>query len=432
MATRRAILAVLAVGAAAEAIVLAMALVAPAPRPGPAAVAGGGAALFYAFHHVALVFEVPRSLFPPLEAAQLAPATSVTLAWAPVTATAAVLWALSRAGRAVAETTGGEALARGLHGLKVAPPYALLCFVLSFAVRVRLAAGDEPGPMVHPDPLSALLWPLALGAVAGFAGGLWSLPEGSGGRWGRWVRGAATGGWRMLWTGLALSFIGLLVLAALKPQDTTGFVDAVFSGGPVRGTVLVILAALVVPNVSAWVLAPALGSCTGLSGALSWCVLSYGQYPGGGIRFGDPPLFSRPIELPPVPPAHLLFLLVPMIAVLVGGLTAARAGAAEHPGEAAGMAAAAGAVFGALMVMTALLTQVSVGVDGGQGGLFPEGALHGGPQVVSGALLAATWGVVGGALGGWIWWGRRVRPGRSSSEERTEADAARDQPESVG
>jgi len=67
---------------------------------------------------------------------------------------------------------------------------------------------------IHPVLLSAALWPLVLALIAGFGGGFRSAPVGDGAL-DRRVRGALAGGWRMLWTGLVLSFGGLLVMAVV-------------------------------------------------------------------------------------------------------------------------------------------------------------------------------------------------------------------------
>jgi hypothetical protein len=435
VAARRSLLVFVGAGAAAELVVLLLAFAAPGPKPGAASLAGGGAALLYAFHHVDLVFDLPRSLFPPPEAAVLGPTTRLTLGLAPLLATAVILWALARAGRAVGEECGGGAIARGLHGTKVAVPYAAIAFGTSFLVRVSLSAGGEPGPTVHPAPLPALLWPLAMAVVAGIGGGVGSNATNPTGRWDRWVGAAIAGAWTMLWVGLALSFAGLLSMAAIRPQDTRAFVEALFSGGPLRGVVLAGLSILVIPNLAAWVFVPAMGGCTGVSGALSSCVLSYSRFPAGDIHLAGPPFPSGPIDLPHAPPEYLLFLLVPLVAVLVGGAVAAQRGAGHDRWNAAALGASAGALFGALTLGVSLASQVVVRVGGGPSGFFPEGTLRAGPAIASGALIALVWGIGGGAVGGWMWWLRSERsrnlpgPHEATVGEHEEQDQADPGPE---
>ena len=408
VATRRALIVFLGAGVAAEVVALLLALVAPGPRPGVATIAGGGAALLYAFHHVPLVFDVPRSLFPPLAVPSLGSMVRIPLAFAPLTATGLVLLALARGGRAVAKESGGRVVERGLHGMKIALPYGLLMFGFSFALHVRLVSSGS-GPAVHPEPLGALLWPLGLAALAGFAGGVMSISPDPEGTWDRRIQGALAGGWRIAWLGLALSFVGLLAVAAAKPDETRSFVLGAFSSGVPQGVLRLGLTFTVIPNMAAWILVPAMGGCTGVSGALSACLLSYRHFAGAGVDIAGPPFPSGALDVPSAPPAYVLFLLAPLIAVVVGGATAARRGDAGDRLEAAGLGAAAGVVFVALSILIILLSQVVVGVAGGVPGFFAPGAIRVGPAAGSGMLIATAWGVAGGALGGWAWWARSAR-----------------------
>ncbi|HYT29688.1 MAG TPA: hypothetical protein VEN82_02850, partial [Actinomycetota bacterium] len=248
-----------------------------AGRSGSAApnVARAGGLLFYAFHHVELVFGTGAGR--AIGSVGFS-GTSFTVEVALMLGTAVVAVALVLAGRAVAgraaEVAGERGsispFAGGLHGTKVALPYALACLVGTAAVRypVRLTGGSgapvvlSGAATVHPSVVQAALWPLALGVVFGFLGGFRS-----GGRAGTppseresWMRGAVAGGVTMATLGLVLSFAGLLVLAAAKPDATRAYLDFAFRGGTPRGLAVLGLTALVVPNLAAWVLFPAMGA----------------------------------------------------------------------------------------------------------------------------------------------------------------------------
>src|SRR5207247_1634237 len=58
---------------------------------------------------------------------------------------------------------------------------------------------------------------------------------GAEGAWIRRVRAAVAGGWWMLALGLLLSFAGLLVLAAVKPDATHAYFKSSFNGGADNG-----------------------------------------------------------------------------------------------------------------------------------------------------------------------------------------------------
>ncbi|MFN2590789.1 MAG: DUF6350 family protein [Actinomycetota bacterium] len=402
MAVRRAAVAFVVVAAAAEAVIILLVVASSDPKPGPGVVAGSGAVLFHAFHHVPLVFDIPRSLFPPAEASLLSSVPRFTVSWTPLAGTGLALWMLGRGGRAVGTASLGTALSRGLHGTKIAIPYALASFALAFAAPVTVAAGGSPGVAVHPDPFGALLWPLGLGVVAGFSGGVASAPADTG-RSHRLLTGAVTGAWWTLGLGLALSFAGLLVIAAVHPQDTRTYLSGVSSEGTFRAVVLLGSTALVVPNAAAWILVPAMGGCTGLGELLSSCLLSYSSYAGGGIDLGGPPFPSNPIVVPPPPAGFLLFLVVPLAATTVGGTISARRSRPDGPGEGAAAGALGGVGFGLLCAALIVMSQLVVRVGKGGSEAFREGALIVGPDLVSGIVVALAWGVSGGTLGGLLW-----------------------------
>jgi len=410
-AVLRAVLAALVLLLLAQAVVLLAYFAADdTDKPSAANVARIGGVVFYAFHHVGFAFDVPRGAGGP-EAPFNVSAGGV-IALAALTGTLLGVWLLARGGRAVADEAGGSSLARGLHGVKVAVPYAVLTLAGSFLLRFKPDDGGQI-PTIHPSYAAAFLWPLALAAVAGFVGGLRSgpvdtstaLPENE--RWVRRVRGAVAGAWRMMVYGLIFAFIGLLVMAVVKPDATADYFSE-FDQGTLDGILVIVATLLLLPNMAAWVLFPAMGSCVGLSGPLSICFLSYAHFPrdlGEQVASASDP---TALTLPSAPPGYFLFLLVPLVAVLAGGMVAARKGRATSRNDAAGLGALAGLMFAILSLITIVLASISFKISGGISPIGFSGSFRIGPELVSGVLFALLWGVVGGALGG-LWEGRTLK-----------------------
>jgi hypothetical protein len=411
-ATFRALLAAALLLALAEAVIfLAYVAANNAGRPSAGTVARYGGVLFYAFHHVGLRFE-SASVLQSGSPFSIAP--SGVIAFAAMTGMALGIWMLYLGGRAVARHVGGSTLARGLHGLKVAAPYGALTFAGSFLLRFQ-PDGSDQAPIIHPSYTSALLWPLALAAAAGFASGVrsehrdgWALLVADRETIGRRLNGALAGGWWMTVLGLIFAFCGLLVLAAVRPHATDTYFSS-FDRGTLEGILAIVATVLVLPNLAAWVLFPAMGSCVGLSGPLSICFLSYRHFPRGpgALATGAD---TAALNLPSAPIDFYLFLLVPLAAVLIGGAMGASKGRATSRSEAAALGALAGAVFAALSALTIVLASLTVSVSGPIGGLVAGRSFRIGPELTSGVLLALVWGVAGGALGG-LWEGRELPPG---------------------
>ena len=396
-------------------------------RPSIADTARFGGFVFYAFHHVGLRFG--GAAFGGIGA-------NVTVALAMLTGTLVALWLLALTGRAIANQAGGSSLARGIQGAKVALPYAALCLGLAFVVRVpqsQAAAGLSTGfPAAHPSYVAAVLWPLGLAAVAGFVGGFRShAPTGvMATPWGTRLRAAAGGGTWMLAVGLILSFVGLVLLTPFAPDVARDYFRP-FDQSFLRGASVILGTLLVLPNMAAWVLFPAMGSCLEISGGVfglsgSFCFLSYSQFPTthaiAGIRTPSP-------NLPSPPSGYFLFLLAPLVAVLVGGAIAARRADGGTKQEAVGVGALAGLAYALLSLATAVLSTITAKASG-FGQAFPgaPGAIHArvGPALASTFLVALLWGVVGGAIGA-LWESRRlpmVPPVRIDLPPRDEAWAA--------
>jgi hypothetical protein len=346
---------------------------------------------------------------------------------------------LYKGGRAVADKARGGAGARVLHGMKVAPAYAILPFVLSGLVSIDipiprngLVAGSLQMP---PWGLSWFVLPLLIAAAAGAAGGLRSGRHEviSNDPWGRRAAGVIAGGFRMFVLGLVLSFVGLLVLAAIRP-GATGTYFRTISGTPNDQTTMNIAHhVLLLPNQSMWVLVPAMGGCDGLSGGgVSASFLCYSKVPTTvsvspeGL-ISDTPVVQADFEK--APSGYFLFLLVPALSVVLGGRYAASK-RARLRWEAVGMGAASGVVFAVLVAVGSWLASVSAGLSSPAGGIPANASVLIGPAVGAAGLLALLWGVVGGALGGWLggreFPRRAPLPGLSSLNRRWAEDAAKE------
>jgi hypothetical protein len=381
-----------------------------------AAVARSGLLLFLWFHHSALSFTTASG----------AAGLSFGVGLALMLGTLIAGLALSRAGRAVADRAGGSALNRGLHGAMVAVPYGMVCLGIAGAARsvVTVPSGAarffvQAGAFeVRPSLLQAFLWPAVLAAVFGFLGGLRSrgAQQRPASPAAVRVRAAVAGGATMGALALALSFVGLLVLAALRPDDTRAYLHGAFAGGDARGVAVLALTLLAVPNMAAYVLFPSMGACIRVgwaagggplggfaSGTAGRCVLSYTHMLGTGPR-GSSGAGIAGAALPSAagtPAAgYFLFVLAPLIAVLVGGVVAARRAGAATRRDGSVSGASAGLVFAVVAVVVALLARVSVSIGLASGGAALNGTLSLGPDLLIGPLLALAWGVIGGALGG--------------------------------
>jgi hypothetical protein len=325
---------------------------------------------------------------------------------------------LYRGGRLVADRAGGSGMARVLHGMKVAPAYAIPAFVVTGLVYIDIPIprnGLVTGSLqMRPWDLSWLVLPLLIAVAAGAAGGLRSGRHEllSHDPWGRRTAGAIAGGLRMFVLGLALSFAGVLVLAAVRPGATGTYFETV--SGPPTDQAAPIIAnhVLLLPNQSMWVLVPAMGGCDGLSGGgVSATFLCYSKFPTTvsvspeGLISGTPVVQA---DFATAPSGYLLFLLVPALSVVLGGRHAARK-RARLKWEAVGLGAASGVVFAVLVMLGSWMASVSATLSSPTAGIPPNASVLIGPAVLAPGLLALVWGVVGGALGGWLG-GRKFPP----------------------
>jgi predicted membrane protein len=329
------------------------------------------------------------------------------LAVAFLSGTGLAMWALFRAGRTAARHAGPSTRDRVLAGAMVGPVYALPIAVITSLVRLRLHTGGVFVPETigfHGVVWQAFVLPALLGTAAGAsAGALCSLPRGSHGR------GWLVGGWRGLLGALGLAAIGVLVLAAVRPQGAATYARVVSSNGTRVAVVLLGHHALLVPNQSFFVLGPSMGGCTDLRGLDTTIpLLCPGRLPilestailddlarvvgGSGLST------AGPIPDRPVPAGYWAFVLVPALATLAAGRSAAAGvGGRIRLREALVRGAGAGVMFSVLVGVGVWMANASLFVRAGDGSGTTSLTL--GPPPVPATLLALAWGVVGGALG---------------------------------
>jgi uncharacterized protein DUF6350 len=379
-----------------------------------AAVARLGWMYFGAFHHVTIELDVTDLDLVAPNAAPGSTSLSIGIALLSITAVAVML--LFRAGRRVADRAGGRAGARVLLGAAVAPAYALPAFVAALLVEVRtpirfgaFATGDVH---VALSPWQALVFPFAIAAASGAAGGFRSAFEGTPSEELRRIGAASAGAVRMLVVGLWLSLAGLFVAGVAQPDEpvalltpsTAQYFETVF-GRPAAGLVILGHHLAVAPNEAMWTIVPAMGACDGVRGSATVDFLCYARFPvlleagvpaieglsGVALPFGSV-VFRR------APTAYLVFLLVPAAATLIGGRLAGRRFGASRR-ERALLGVTSGAMFALLVGIMSVLSGITIGYGAAFGGDGSSGWIIVGPNVVTGTLSALAWGSVGGALG---------------------------------
>jgi hypothetical protein len=430
LAIRGALLAALSVAALGQVVAFVALLAGALGDASVGQAARYGWALFYAFHHVGLAFRSPN-LRLPADAEQVLAwpggyAVDAVMAFALLSGTALAAWMLTRAGRRVGETVGGPELRRGIHGAKVAVPYAVLSWIASWGLTLRLRLPDATPLSVHPSHLAAFFWPLAIGAVFGAIGGVRSAGEAvwtspwiwETEAWPRRWRGAVRGGLWMLGLGLSLSLVGFGILAIVDADRTASIVDAAFHPGVGTGFAVVLLAVLALPNAAAWTLVPAMGGCLEVGGGAGsslppYCFLSYGSFFGHRLPDTFNSAWGYP-ELGPPPRGFLLFLLIPAISVLAGGVLAAGWGEVRGRLEGALVGVMAGTVFAVALTALLIMALVTARFHGPLS-YVATGYFRYGPYPPYGLELGLVWGAGGGAIGGFL---RAVRMRRSRPVHR--------------
>jgi len=395
-----------------------------------------GAFLAYAFHHVGIVLEGAPAAGSGVA---LTGGSEVLVVLAPMLGTLLAAWLLARGGRTVATSAGGGTWARIVRGATIGLPYAVVAGAVSWAVGIPQDALAPGNPPIHPAHAMAFLWPLAIGVLAGAAGGFGSSASASTPAAGsrrippRLAAGAAAGGAWMLALGLVLSFAGLVLMAPLNPDATRAYLG-VFDRGLGPGVAAVAFTVMVAPNMALLVLSSAMGACLTAAGAVgkttfSYCLLSYSSFPSaeaarGLLAAGQATGKAPRLDLPGPPVAFFLFVLAPLAAVVVGGVVAARRGGATTRAGGALAGALAGVVFAGLVVVAAAIGTARMDLAARIG--IPRLAVRAGPDLLQSSLFALAWGVAGGGLGGVLGTGSLRR--RRRAEHRSTTPEARPHP----
>ena len=413
-AVREGLIAFAVVGAVGVIASLAVWLVAR-PAYGFAVALRVGAIYLGAFHHVPVriegEFDIGELTGGVLPSSDLPTSGSsfVEIGVALLLVTALAGWLLFRAGGRVADAARGSWMSAALRGAAVAPAYALGVLLVALLVRVdepvRFGRLVEGRLQVSLGTWQALAFPLLIAAVAGAAGGLWawlgSRPDHPRAR-------AATatlaGGWRTLWVGLALSYVGLFVAGVVQPDEpvamltpsTARYYRTVFERPGVGSAVLGHHLTLA-PNEAVWTVVPAMGGCDVVLGGEDGDVLCYGRFPREAAATPDAEEGRSTFGSAPAP--YLLFVLAPAVAAVLGGREAARrSGVSGWAGAATG--ALAGIAFAPMLGATSLLAGVSLSYGASVGSEAGGGSLWVGPDIAAAVVLGLVWGVLGGALGG--------------------------------
>jgi hypothetical protein len=375
-----------------------------------AAALGAGWLEVGTFHHVAIRIEI-RDLVTPAQSS-----ITLTIGIALLAATVFVCWLLGHAGRAVGEVGGGSGGARALRGALVGVGYAMPFAILTPFVAVETA---RPSAAVASGVFrlalvawQAVMFPLAIGVTSGALGGLRSavdaMPESQ--RRAR-LEAAGAGGLRMLVLAFVLVFAGLFVGGIVRPDDpialatptTARYVRAVLDR-PAAGLVLLGHHLALSPAEAAWVVVPAMGGCDRVTGSVEADILCYGRFPEQVGTTETPISSSESVQLPlgrstygTAPAGYFLFLLVPALASVLGGVRAGRG--APSRGEAIGRGALAGVVFAMGAGLAAVAAIVTIGYRSSLAGDLTQGWIAIGPDPMVGFALALGWGVTGGAIG---------------------------------
>ena len=196
-----------------------------------------------------------------------------------------------------------------------------------------------------------------------------------------------------------LSFAGFLLAAGVRSDVSAAYVRWLDRSGG-TGAVVAVHHVLLLPNQSFLIAAPAMGSCVLLDGTgsqpTSLCLRTLTVRPGfGGL------LWSGTTTLT-LGAAWLLFLVIPAIATVWGGLGIGAA-AGSLP-EAAIRGAGAGLVFAAAVVVGEALSAALITREPG-GALISLGA-----DLARTGVLACAWGVAGGVAGAVVAGRRQAGP----------------------
>ena len=295
--------------------------------------------------------------------------------------------------RAAARRVDDVGARRVLAGAMLAVPYGLLIGGVNTEAVLSLDTGG--GFLPGATTIAAPVWegfalPAAIALVAGIVGGWsmsasWQLPS---------ARAVRAGGRAFLWAS-ALSFVGVLAFASLRPEGLERYSVEVWSQGSDRAALYLGHQGLLAPNQAMWVLAPSMGGCVSLrADAAARDLVCLDRIPRGPDpatwllaelgRVGAPPTA-------PMPEVAWLFVAVPATAIVLGFRALGRGATISG---AVGRGVLGGLVFAALVGVVSLASSLWLSVaDGDVTRLIVLG-----PDPVTTGLLAAAWGIVGGVV----------------------------------
>jgi hypothetical protein len=304
----------------------------------------------------------------------------VSLVFVPMLLTVALVWLCARAGRRAADQRADRspwptvALAAAGAGI----PVALLAALAAAPVLLSLPVVSA---RVAADPASAAVWGFGVAAIAAGLGAAIRLAGDS--TAGRAIRGGLVAyGWS-----LVLLVVGVVAIAAFEPAATRTYVRWLRDAGPIAPAAFGVHV-LALPAQSALLMVPASGACVDLVAggpALELCPWRLEPQAVGAALVPTRTALS---------PWLWLLSTVPPIAAFIGGRRAALA----VPGRRAiVLGAGSGAVFAVLTIVVAWFATPSVA--GTAPALVPLTLRIDRSWFIAGAV---AWGVVGGAVGGWL------------------------------
>ncbi|MEP6759305.1 MAG: hypothetical protein ABJB55_08920 [Actinomycetota bacterium] len=313
--------------------------------------------------------------------------------------TVAALVLAFRAGGQQARGLEKRPTAATLAGSAVGLGFALPMFVAAFPITLGF-------PQFGIDRLQPVLWqafalPLVVGGATGAVGAVAAARERieEASPWAPRLVAAARGGAAAFWWGIVLSFIGFLALAAVSSGPTGAYARFVGRTGG-SGAATVIMHAVLLPNQSTMILAVSMGDTAQLSVAGEGAV----EVDRAGVRTTSEAGSALAAYVGAMgtsaefPSWYALFLLVPVVAGVLGG----RAAGSGVPrlGERLVRGAMGGVAFAVLCGLASwgatLVVPTFASLVGGSVSL--------GTSPLTTAVRALAWGVAGGLIGGAIRW----------------------------
>ncbi len=312
-----------------------------------------------------------------------------------------------RAGREQARAFERRPGAAALAGATVALGVAIPMIVIAFPVTLGF-------PQFGIQRLEPVLWqafvmPLVVCGVAGAAGGAAVARDALEERVGGPVMGAVVGGATAFWWGIVGAFLAVLLVGAVSTGPTGAYARFVSRTGG-SGAATVIEHASLLPNQSALILPVTMGTHATLSVAGQPAVVLWrtgiDASQGAGVLLAG--LAGAMGNTATFPVWFWAFLLVPLIATLLGGRAAA--GPVRSTSERALRGAAGGVVFAILCVLAAWAAGIELPA---WADIANGDATLGVPLLATGGL-ALAWGVLGGAIGAVLPWPKRVSAGSAT------------------